>query len=156
MQGAEAVLGGLQGEGGAELRLPAGAFKEDDEVPSDAQGEAAAQVVLEQGQGQVNAGGDAGRGPEGAIPDVDRVWLDADGGVAAGEVGALEPVRCRSAVVEETGFGQQEGAGADGGDSAGVAGAGADPVDQGWVLGGSGYAGAAGNQQGVPFGLGWG
>ena len=58
------ALGGLRGELGAELRLPAGALHEQHEPARDLERRRAAEVLLDQREREVHAGGDAGGGVE--------------------------------------------------------------------------------------------
>ena len=74
--------GGPGGELRAELGLAAGAAHEDDQPAGDGVGELGAVVVLDEGEGEVDAGGDAGRGPAVAVADVDAVGVDLHLGVA--------------------------------------------------------------------------
>ena len=57
------AVGDLGLELGAELGLVAGPAQEDDEDPGHVAGDVGAEVLLHEGQEQVEAGGDAGRGP---------------------------------------------------------------------------------------------
>ena len=86
-----AALGELRREVGAELGLAAGALEEEDQPAGDLDGDLAAEVLLDQRQGEVHAGGDAGRGPDVAVADEDRVGVDGELGVAAGELGRSTP-----------------------------------------------------------------
>jgi putative intracellular protease/amidase len=52
-----------------------------------------AEVVLDQGERQVDAGGDAGRGPDRAVADEDAVGLQAHARMAAGDVDGVAPER---------------------------------------------------------------
>src|SRR5690606_12059535 len=72
--------GGLGEQLGAELGLAAGAADEHHEPAGDGVGELGAVVVLDEGEGEVGAGGDAGGGPHVAVAHVDAVGLDVDGG----------------------------------------------------------------------------
>ena len=143
------ALGRLGGEGGAELRLVGRSAQEEDEVTGDRQRRLPAQVVLDEGEREVHPGGHPGGGPDVTVADEDRLGVDADAGVATGELGRRDPVSRCAAVVEQTGGGEGEGPGADGGDAAGAAGAGGDPVEHGAVAAERLAAGAAGDQEGV-------
>lgn len=79
-------------------------------------------VLLQEGQGEVDARGDAGGGVGGAVPDEDRVRFDAGPGVAAGQQRRVLPVRRGAPAVEQARGPQQEGAGTDGRDPAGPGG----------------------------------
>lgn len=116
-------------------------------MAGDEQGGVGSQVVLDQGQGQVDAGGDPGGGGEGAVAHEDGVGVDGDVGEAAGQGGAVVPVGGGAPAVEEAGLGEDERAGADRGDAAGMGCAFGDPGHQARV-GGSG-SGSAGDDEGV-------
>jgi hypothetical protein len=103
----------LGGELRAELRLAAGAAQEHDQLAGDGEGGVAAEVVLDQGEREVDAGRDPGRGGEGAVLDVDRVGIDGDVRVLGGEVVAALPVGGDRPPGQQPGLGQQERAGAD-------------------------------------------
>ena len=90
----------------------------------------ATEVLLDHRQGQIDPGGDAGRGPIAAIGDEDRVRLDPDARMALGELGAVGPVRHRAAVVQETGCRQQECPRAHRGDPPSGCGGRSQPADQ--------------------------
>jgi hypothetical protein len=104
------ALGHLGGELGAELGLVRGSAQEQDEVAGDGQREVPSEVVLDQGQRQVHAGGDAGRGVHVAVAHEDRVGVHLNGRERVGEEVAHRPVGGGPAAVEQTGPGQQEGA----------------------------------------------
>ena len=71
------------------------------------------EVLLDQREREVHPRGDAGRGADVAVADEDRVGLDLDRGVAARERVARGPVGGGPPAVEQSGRGEQEGAGAD-------------------------------------------
>ncbi len=101
---------------GRELRLPAGPAPVDDELLRRPAGGLRAEVVLDEGQGQVDAGGDAGRGPDVAVPDEDALGVELHLRVAAAEIVRAVPMRGGAAAVEQTGLGEEVGARADAGD----------------------------------------
>ena len=78
-------------------------------------GDRAAQVVLDQRQRQVDAGGDAGRGPDLPLAHEDPIGLHPDPRIAPSEVVGAAPMRRRPLAVQQARFGQQIGAGADAG-----------------------------------------
>ena len=57
-------LAPLQVQGGAELGLSAGPLQEHHQPPGHREGDVATEVLLDHRQGQIDPGGDAGRGPE--------------------------------------------------------------------------------------------
>ena len=149
MQTLEAGIALLQGQRRAELRLAARALQEDDEMAGHRQGELAAEILLDQRQRQIDSGGDAGRGPDVAVADEDRIGLQVHGGKAAGEFGAAPPVRHGATAIEQAGGGQQEGAAADRRGPPRRLRPRLDPADQLPVLAGRIDAGAAGDDQRV-------
>ena len=155
MKCGEPVVTRLQVQGCAELGLAARAFEEDDEIACDGECDVAAEILFDEGESEVDAGGDACRGPDRAVADEDRVGLDMHGGEAAGEFGAEGPVGHGAPPVEDTRGCEQESAGADGRDAAGGAGAGVDPAAERGVGGGGFGAGTAGDDEGVERGFGW-
>ena len=143
------ALGELGGELGRELGLAAGAAQEEHEPAGDAERDSAAEVLLDDGQGEVHARRHAGRGPQVAVARVDGLGVDVDGGVATCELAAHGPVRGHAAAVEQARLGQQEGAGAHRGHTARVGRPLAQPVDQAWVGAMGPGAVAAGDDQRV-------
>ena len=149
MQTLEAGIAVLQGQRRAKLRLPARALQEDDEMAGHRQGELAAEILLDQRQRQIDSGGDAGRGPDVAVADEDRVGLQAHGGKASGEFGAAPPVRHGATAIEQAGGRQQKGAAADRRGPPRRLRPRLDPADEFSVLAGRIDAGAAGDDQRV-------
>ena len=96
-----------------ELRLAAGSPDEHHEPGGDLVGQLGAVVVLDQRQRQVDAGGDAGRGPTVPVVDVDAVLGDAAPPGGPCELVARRPVRRRLVAVEQAGGGEQQGTAAD-------------------------------------------
>ena len=76
-------------------------------------GDLRTQVRLDQRQRHVDAGGDAGRGPDLAVDDVERLGIDRQRGKVLGQPRAARPVRRHPLAVEQAGRGEHEGAGAD-------------------------------------------
>ena len=103
-----ALGGGPCAQPGAELRLAARAVQEDDEVAGDAQRGLGTVVVLDERQGEVDARGHAGRGPDVAVADPDRLAVDLDPRMAARERVAPCPVRRGAAAVEQARLGEHE------------------------------------------------
>ena len=67
------ALGHLRGELRAELRLAARALEEHHEPARDLERHVAAEVLLDEREREVHAGGDAGRGDDVAVADEDRI-----------------------------------------------------------------------------------
>ena len=126
--------------GGANWLCPAG----------DQLGELGAVILFDDGEGEVDARGDAGRRPDviGAA-DEQRLGVDLHRRVSLGEVLGHGPVRRRAPAVEETGLGGQEGAVADADDAPRPGGRLPDPLDEFGVVDSPVDARAAGQQQGV-------
>ena len=95
------ALGGLGGELRAELGLVARAAQEDDEVAGDGEGDVPAEVLLDQGEREVDARGDPGGRGDLSVAYEDRVRVDLDGRVVAGQLVAVRPVGGRPAAVEQ-------------------------------------------------------
>jgi hypothetical protein len=95
VQALEGTGGILKRERRAVLRLPAGAFQEDDQLAGDGKGGGAAEVILDEGKREADPGGDPGRRPYAVILDEDRVALDMERGETCGELGAPAPMRGR-------------------------------------------------------------
>jgi hypothetical protein len=129
-----AALRELRREVGAELRLAAGALEEEDQPASDLDGGLASEVLLHQGEGKVHSGSDAGRGPDVPVPDEDRVGVDRELRVAAGELCGRGPVGRDGAALEQAGAREQERSRADRGDAPRAPGGTANPADQGRVV----------------------
>src|ERR1700761_8617816 len=100
-----------------ELRLAAGTLQEDNQGAGDVTGKLSAVVAFDQGEGEVDAGGDAGRGEDRAVLYVDRVGHHRNRRVRAGQYVRVPPVRSRPAVVEQARRGEYERSRADGGGS---------------------------------------
>jgi hypothetical protein len=92
----------------AELRLASGSLHEDDEVTRDVAGELGAVVGLDEREAEVDPGGDARGGMDGAVVDEDRVRVEGDLRVGAGELGGDLPVGGGAAAVEQPGRGEDE------------------------------------------------
>src|SRR5260370_10260216 len=107
-RGEAAIVARLALEQGAELRLAARALEEDDEMARHAQGDRAAEILLDQSQRQVDAGGAAGRGPDLSLAQEDRVGLDDDSRVAPLQRIAGPPMRYGAPCVEQPRLRQQE------------------------------------------------
>ena len=71
-------------------------------------------ILLDHSQGHVDSGGYAGRSPEGAVLNVNRIRPHIDVGEGLLKVGAILPMRRRAMAAQETGAGEDEGAAANG------------------------------------------
>lgn len=106
--------GRLRGELGAELGLAARAPQEHDQMAGDDEGGLAAEVLLDEREGEVDAGGDARGGGDPAVAYVDGVGVGPHGRVVPGEPVAVRPVGGRAPAVQQARPGEQQRAGADG------------------------------------------
>ena len=91
---------GLQGQSGAELRLSAGTFEENDHVAGYSKRHGAAKVLFHERQRKINPGRHAGRGPYSTVAHEDGIGLDAHGGKALSQPGAVLPVGHRATSVQ--------------------------------------------------------
>ena len=139
-----------------ELGLPTGSVEEHHQPAGDELRDIGAEVVLHQGQGQVDARRDPGARPDGAVANVDRVGIHHHRGVVAGELRCPGPVRGDPPTVEDPGFGGQERPGAHGGHPSGARGGTAHPVDEPRVVSGGLDPTTTGKEQGVDPGPGHG
>ena len=126
-----------------ELGLPAGPVQEHDQPAGHGLGHVDAEVLLDQRQREVDAGGDPGARPVLAVADVDRVGVDGEAGVVLGQLAGAGPVGGDPPSVEEPGRGAEEGARADGGHAPAARGRPADEVEHGLVARGRLGAGPA-------------
>jgi cyclohexyl-isocyanide hydratase len=85
VQRAEPVVGSLQGQGGAELCLPARTLEENDEVAGNGERHGTAEVLFHQRQRQIDPGRHSGR----TVAYEDRIGLDMHGRKALGQLGAI-------------------------------------------------------------------
>jgi hypothetical protein len=120
MQFAEAVVGALHRQHRAELRLPARPLQEHDEFARGVECDRAPEVLLDERKREIDAGRHAGRRPQRAVADEDRIGLDAHVRIARGEFVATRPVRDGAPPVEQAGLRQQERTGAYGRDASRV------------------------------------
>jgi hypothetical protein len=118
-----------------------------------AAGDFFAQVVGDQGEGEVDAGGDAGGGPELAVAGVDAVGLEFHAREAFQEIRGAAPMGGAALAVEHAGLGEDVGARADRADAAGGFHGGADEGLDLRVEHGRAGALAAGDDDGVVFRL---
>lgn len=104
---------------GGELRLAARPAPVDDELLRDAPPDVRTEIVLDQGDRQVDAGRNPRRGPDAAVPDEDALGVHRHLRVAALEPLRAVPVGGGAPAVEQAGLREQEGAGADARDAPG-------------------------------------
>ena len=69
------AVGLLRGERGAELRLVSRSAQEQHELAGDREGDVAVEVLLDEREREVHAGGDARRGPHATVADEDRLGI---------------------------------------------------------------------------------
>src|SRR5579863_3606989 len=100
MQRAEPVVGGLQRQGSAELRLSAGAPEENDEVAGNGECYGAAEVLFHERQRQIDPGGHPRRSPNWTVTYEDRIGFDMHGRKALSQPGAVLPVGRGAAAVQ--------------------------------------------------------
>ena len=135
---------------GGELGLAPGPVEEHDQPPGDQLGHVGAEVVLHQGQGQVDAGRHAGARPHGPVADVDRVGVDLD---RAGTRTASWSARAQWVVTRRPSSSPASAASRAPEQTVATrrarSGSGSDPADQLGVAPGRVHPAAAGQQQGV-------
>lgn len=109
-------FGGSQGRFDV-LRLIACALGGDDHAPGDGCGDGGSVVLADDVKGEVDGGGGSGGGEYLAVVDVEDAGVDLDVGIAGGEFGGPAPMRGDAAAIEQPGFGEDEGSGAEGEDA---------------------------------------
>src|SRR5260370_7586509 len=72
----------------------------DDEVLCDALGDVETMVLLDQGQGEIDSGGNARRSPYVAVPAVDAIRLDPDRWIVSLKASSKSPMRRRPTSVQ--------------------------------------------------------
>ena len=137
---------------GAELRLTARPLHEHDHVAGDIERDPSVMLNFDQRQGQIHPGGDTGRGEDISIPDKDRVALDVNIRIAGSQRFTVVPMCHGAPTVENSGLGQQEGAGTHADDALSPACGAGDPADGRAIGGGGRHAFAADADQGVKRG----
>ena len=95
--------------------LPAFSVRRDDEPPRESVRDPGPVVIPDDVQAQVQSGCCSGGGKDLAVVGVEDVGLDPDGWPSPGELAGVHPVSCDGAAVKQPGGGEDEGAGADGG-----------------------------------------
>ena len=93
----------LKGERSTKLCLTARTFEKDDQLAGDRQRCRPAEIRLDERQGQIYAGGNAGRGPETAVPNENRIRFEMHRRKSAGKFCASPPMRDSPPAIEETG-----------------------------------------------------
>lgn len=78
------------------MRLTTRTLQINDQMPSHISRQVSVVAKLDQGKGKDDAGGDAGRGEELSIGNVDRVWCDLYPTVNAREQSRVSPVCSRA------------------------------------------------------------
>jgi hypothetical protein len=135
---------------GAELGLSSRSMEEEHELSRHRAREGDSMIFRHETEREIHPGGDSRRGVDAPLLDEDRIGLDREPGVLAGEAGTARPVRGDALAVEEARFCQNERAGAYGSQPANAGGSHpAKPGDQRSVSDGRLGAPAAGHQQGV-------
>jgi hypothetical protein len=119
---------------------PARAAVIDDEMLRRALGDRLAEILGDERQREIDAGGDAGRGPHIAVADKDAVGFDTDLRIGARQFAGARPMGGGAAPVEQPGGGENKGAGADAGDAPGAE---RGSADKGQCLGACGCLPAA-------------
>src|SRR4051812_22423659 len=99
MQALEAGIAMLQRECRAELCLAARALEKDNELAGDRQGHARSEIRFDESKREIDAGRDAGRCPNIAIADEDRIGIEFHRRKFSGELHASSPVRDRAATI---------------------------------------------------------
>ena len=100
----------------------------DDQLARDAARNLAVQIRLDQGESQINAGGDPGRGPDIAVLKEDAIRIDPDRRVFGLKLAGVAPVGRRTSPIQKARIGEQKSAGADAGDAVRSPGGGAHDV----------------------------
>jgi hypothetical protein len=146
------VLDALGGELRGELGLTAGAHQIHDVMAGKRERHLAAEVFLDQRKREVHARGDAGRRPDVAVADIDRVVLDGNLREALSHRGRIGPVGRRTAAIEHTRGGEDDRAGADGDGAGGARGCLAHEGEEALILHRRPRPLAARNHEGVETG----
>src|SRR5207302_10413602 len=109
----------------------------------------AVEVLLHERERESHARRHPSGGPDVAVAQEDRLGVYLDARVAAGELGGREPVRGRTASLEQARAREQERARAHGGGAPGSARVAREPLDQHGIGGGLLATGAARDDQRV-------
>ena len=105
-------------EASRELRLSARPTLVDDQLLRRMTGDVGAEIVLDQRECEVDAGGNTRRRPHIAVAHEDAVEVERDAGIEAREEGGAGPMRRGAPPIQQSRLGQQEGARTDAGDPA--------------------------------------
>ena len=97
--------------------LPARAAVVQHELPRGFLRNLVAIIIRDHGEREVDAGGDAGRSPDVVVANIDLVGLELDLRIGRNKMFGALPMRGGAASVEQAGFGQHIGAGANTGDA---------------------------------------
>lgn len=124
----DAARGRHRIEGHAELALPAGALQVHHQLPGHPHRGLAAEILRDQREGQIQAGGEPGAGPHVTVADEDRVGVHRDRRMFGGELAGGRPVCGGTFAVQQTGVREDVRADAYRGHSPGAAGRSAHPV----------------------------
>lgn len=116
----EPSVGAIQFQQSRELRLAARPAVIDDQLLRGLARDPLAEIVGDHRQREVNAGGDARRGPNIAIPDIDAVGFEPHPRKAPGEIGTAVPMGGGAPAIEQSQRGNQISAGTDAGDPLGA------------------------------------
>ncbi len=100
------------------LRLATGAAVIEDQFTRHRTRQLGTEILLDHAQRQIDPGAHPGRGPDLAVDDEDTVLLHLHLGKFGLQPAGEAPMRGDAPSVEQTGLGQDEGAGADRGDAA--------------------------------------
>ncbi|MNN50281.1 hypothetical protein D3C81_1648570 [compost metagenome] len=139
----------LQGQGHAELRLTTRTLEKHHQLPGDFQGHAPPEVLFHHGQRQIYARRDAGRGPDRAVVDEDRVGFDLQARVLLRQLLATGPVGDHPPAIEPAACRQQKRTGTHRGNPSAATGMLAHPGDQRRILRRRVDTPATGDDQGV-------
>ena len=113
-----------------ELLLPPGPLHVDHQFARHGKGHAGSEVFFNQCQGKINPGGDARRGVELAVPNVESIGIHLQRRKAAGQLGGELPVSGHSPPVEQSGRRYCKSTGAHRGNTTNAVGSTTDPIRQ--------------------------
>src|SRR5271154_6559356 len=106
---AKLVVGRLQSQSGAELRLSPGTLEENDKVAGDGERHRTAEVLFHERQRQIDPRRHSSRSPDRTVAYEDRIGLNADSGKTLREPAAVLPVGRRAPSIEHAGRREQKG-----------------------------------------------
>ncbi len=99
----------LCSEMAAELRLPSRALEKNHQAACHGEGQGMTKILLDQGQGQIDACGYTSRGVDLTVAHEDGIGFHGNARIA-GEQRHHRPVRCRPASIQQSGLSQEESA----------------------------------------------